>query len=95
MLVDTDMQGNHVHEEVEELIRVALLCTQETPNERPKMSEVVRMIEGDGLAERWEAWQKEEVFRQEYSSNSQHAIADWIVADSTSNLCPVELSGPR
>ncbi|KAI8554901.1 hypothetical protein RHMOL_Rhmol05G0133100 [Rhododendron molle] len=95
MLVDTDMQGNYVHEEVEELIRVALLCTQETPHERPKMSEVVRMIEGDGLAERWEAWQKEEVFRQEYSSNSQHAIADWIVAGSTSNLCPVELSGPR
>ncbi|KAF7143471.1 hypothetical protein RHSIM_Rhsim05G0110100 [Rhododendron simsii] len=94
MLVDTDMQGNYVHEEVEELIQMVLLCTQETPNERPKMSEVVRMIEGDGLAERWEAWQKEEVFRLEFS-NSQHAIADWIVADSTSNLCPVELSGPR
>ncbi|XP_058200897.1 BRASSINOSTEROID INSENSITIVE 1-associated receptor kinase 1-like [Rhododendron vialii] len=94
MLVDMDMQGHYVHEEVEELIQVALLCTQESPNERPKMSEVVRMLEGDGLAERWEAWQKEEVSRLEFS-NTQHTTADWIIADSTANLRPVELSGPR
>jgi len=30
----------------------ALLCTQVLPMERPKMSEVMRMLEGDGLAEK-------------------------------------------
>ncbi|KAI9199064.1 hypothetical protein LWI28_026706 [Acer negundo] len=62
-LVDCDLQGNYIGEEVEELIEVALLCTQNTAMEWPKMSKVVRMLEGDGLSERWEEWQKEEIFR--------------------------------
>ncbi|KAL8129636.1 hypothetical protein V2J09_018791 [Rumex salicifolius] len=93
MLVDSDLQGNYIQEEVEQLIQVALLCSQSSPMERPKMSEVVRMLEGDGLAERWEEWQKEEMFRQEFNHNN-HPNGDWIL-DSTSNLRPDELSGPR
>ncbi|KAI8024797.1 BRASSINOSTEROID INSENSITIVE 1-associated receptor kinase 1 [Camellia lanceoleosa] len=99
-LVDADMQGNYVEDEVEQLIQVALLCTLSSPMERPKMSEVVRMLEGDGLAERWEEWQKEEMFRQEFV-NIHHQNNDWIIAqvnnlpDSTPNLPPEELSGPR
>ncbi|GAB4838322.1 BRASSINOSTEROID INSENSITIVE 1-associated receptor kinase 1 [Ancistrocladus abbreviatus] len=92
-LVDSDLQSNYVEDEVEQLIQVALLCTQSSPMERPKMSEVVRMLEGDGLAERWEEWQKEEMFRQEFN-HTYHPNADWIV-DSTSQLRPDELSGPR
>ncbi|KAL7125114.1 hypothetical protein ABFS83_14G094000 [Erythranthe nasuta] len=93
-LVDADLQGNYIDEEVEQLIQVALLCTQGSPTERPKMSEVVRMLEGDGLAERWDEWQKEEMFRQEFSY-THHPSTDWIIADSTSNIRPDELSGPR
>ncbi|XP_055807269.1 BRASSINOSTEROID INSENSITIVE 1-associated receptor kinase 1-like isoform X2 [Solanum dulcamara] len=93
-LVDADLQGNYNEEEVEQLIQVALLCTQSTPAERPKMSEVVRMLEGDGLAERWEEWQKEEMFRQDFN-HVHHPRTDWIIADSTSNIRPDELSGPR
>jgi hypothetical protein len=52
-LVDEDLDHNYIDVEVESLIQVALLCTQSNPMERPKMSEVVRMLEGDGLAERW------------------------------------------
>lgn len=93
-LVDKDLQGNYIEEEVEQLIQVALLCTQGSPMERPKMSEVVRMLEGDGLAERWEEWQKEEMFRQEVNyTHSQNT--EWIIMDSTSNVRPDELSGPR
>ncbi|KAK6916097.1 Leucine-rich repeat [Dillenia turbinata] len=91
-LVDADLQGNYVEVEVEQLIQVALLCTQTSPMERPKMSEVVRMLEGDGLAERWEEWQQDEITR-EYS-HMYHPNTEWIV-DSTSNLRPDELSGPR
>ncbi|CAK7323618.1 unnamed protein product [Dovyalis caffra] len=93
MLVDPDLQNNYVEAEVEQLIQVALLCTQGSPMERPKMSEVVRMLEGDGLAERWDEWQKVEVLRQEVEL-APHPSSDWIV-DSTENLHAVELSGPR
>ncbi|KZV24602.1 somatic embryogenesis receptor kinase 3A [Dorcoceras hygrometricum] len=93
-LVDADLQGNYVDEEVEQLIQVALLCTQSSPLERPKMSEVVRMLEGDGLAERWEEWQKEEMFRQEFNHTHQ-PTSNWLINDSTSNIRPDELSGPR
>ncbi|XP_077224555.1 LRR receptor kinase BAK1 [Tasmannia lanceolata] len=93
MLVDPDLQGNYIETEVEMLIQVALLCTQGSPMERPKMSEVVRMLEGDGLAERWEEWQKVEVVRQEVEMVPTRN-SEWIV-DSTDNLHAVELSGPR
>ncbi|GMP46156.1 hypothetical protein CsSME_00014422 [Camellia sinensis var. sinensis] len=79
--------------EVEQLIQVALLCTQGSPMDRPKMSEVVRMLEGDGLAEKWDEWQKVEVLRQDVELEP-HPNSDWIV-DSTENLHAVELSGPR
>uniref|UniRef100_A0A0D9W5R7 non-specific serine/threonine protein kinase n=1 Tax=Leersia perrieri TaxID=77586 RepID=A0A0D9W5R7_9ORYZ len=92
MLVDPDLQSLYEEDEVESLIQVALLCTQGSPMDRPKMSEVVRMLEGDGLAERWEEWQKVEVVRQEAELAPRHN--DWIV-DSTYNLRAVELSGPR
>jgi somatic embryogenesis receptor kinase 1 len=93
MLVDPDLQNKYVEAEVEQLIQVALLCTQGSPMERPKMSDVVRMLEGDGLAERWDEWQKVEVLRQEVEL-APHPNSDWIV-DSTENLHAVELSGPR
>ncbi|KAH7518549.1 hypothetical protein FEM48_Zijuj09G0183300 [Ziziphus jujuba var. spinosa] len=57
-LVDSDLHGNYIDDEVEQLIQLALLCTQGSPAERPKMSEVVRMLEGDGLVERWESGRK-------------------------------------
>ncbi|KAK7328181.1 hypothetical protein VNO77_22280 [Canavalia gladiata] len=93
-LVDADLQGNYNDEEVEQLIQVALLCTQGSPMERPKMSEVVRMLEGDGLAEKWDQWQKDEMFRQDFNNNMHHPNANWIV-DSTSHIQADELSGPR
>lgn len=92
-LVDSDLQGNYIEDEVEQLIQVALLCTQSSASERPKMSEVVRMLEGDGLAERWEEWQKDEMFRQDVN-HAHHLNTHWIV-DSTSHIPPDELSGPR
>ena len=90
--MDADLQGNYDDEEVEQLIQVALLCTQGSPMERPKMSEVVRMLEGDGLAERWDEWQKEEMTRHDF--NHTH-FRNVDLFDSTSNIPADELSGPR
>jgi somatic embryogenesis receptor kinase 1 len=94
LLVDPDLKQNYDQKEVEELIQVALLCTQGSPLDRPKMSDVVRMLEGDGLAERWEEWQKVEVVRNMDMDLPPHRTSEWIV-DSTDNLHAVELSGPR
>ncbi|KAF8097069.1 hypothetical protein N665_0296s0050 [Sinapis alba] len=95
-LVDVDLQGNYIDEEVEQLIQVALLCTQSSPMERPKMSEVVRMLEGDGLAERWEEWQKEEVLRQDFNyPNYNQPNTAWLIGDSTSHIENDYPSGPR
>ncbi|KAI6689632.1 hypothetical protein NL676_026460 [Syzygium grande] len=85
MLVDPDLQNNYVESEVEQLIQVALLCTQGSPGDQ--------CSEGDGLAEKWDEWQKVEVLRQEVDL-APHPSSDWII-DSTENLHAVELSGPR
>ncbi|WRX13891.1 Protein kinase domain - like 10, partial [Theobroma cacao] len=78
MLVDKDLKNNYDRIELEEMAQVALLCTQYLPSHRPKMSEVVRMLEGDGLAEKWEASQRAEATRQRHKQqiffdvNEQH-----------------------
>lgn len=54
-LVDRELGSNYDQIEVGEILQVALLCTQYLPAHRPKMSEVVRMLEGDGLVEKWAA----------------------------------------
>ncbi|KAJ4882723.1 Protein NSP-INTERACTING KINASE 1 [Raphanus sativus] len=89
--------------ELEEMVRVALLCTQYLPGHRPKMSEVVRMLEGDGLAERWEASQgrsESSVSKcgnsrvNELVSSSSDRYSD-LTDDSTLLAQAMELSGPR
>ncbi|KAI9125870.1 hypothetical protein K1719_003288 [Acacia pycnantha] len=55
VLVDKELGSHYDWIEVGEMLQVALLCTQYLPAHRPKMSEVVRMLEGDGLAEKWAA----------------------------------------
>ncbi|KAL8497536.1 hypothetical protein ACS0TY_021024 [Phlomoides rotata] len=54
-LVDRELGTSYDQIEVGDMLQVALLCTQYLPSHRPKMSEVVRMLEGDGLAEKWAA----------------------------------------
>ncbi|KAF5776552.1 putative protein kinase RLK-Pelle-LRR-II family [Helianthus annuus] len=55
LLTDKELGTNYDQIDVREMLQVALLCTQYTPAHRPRMSEVVRMLEGDGLAEKWAA----------------------------------------
>ncbi|XP_011012715.1 PREDICTED: protein NSP-INTERACTING KINASE 1-like isoform X2 [Populus euphratica] len=95
MLVDKDIKGNYDRIELEEMVQVALLSTQYLPNHRPKMSEVVRMLEGDGLAERWEASQRAEATKSkphEFSSSDRYSD---LTDDSSLLVQAMELSGPR
>ena len=50
-MVDSSLEGNYVEEEVEKLFQLVLSCTQDDPDERPTMLEIVRMM--DGLDDRW------------------------------------------
>ncbi|CAO2833854.1 unnamed protein product [Amaranthus hypochondriacus] len=92
-LVDPEMQDNYIEEEAEQLIQIALLCRQTSPMARPKMSEVVRMLEGDGFAERWARWQEEEMLAQKIKRIHHSNVTR--VLDSTSNLSPIVLSSAR
>ena len=92
-IVDKNLDGDYVKEEVEMMIQVALLCTQGSPEDRPVMSEVVRMLEGEGLAERWEEWQNVEVTRRHEFERMQRRF-DWG-EDSMNNQDAIELSGGR
>ena len=95
LFVDKDLKSNYDRIELEEMVQVALLCTQYLPGLRPKMSEVVRMLEGDGLAERWEASQRADMSKckaHEFSSSDRYSD---LTDDSTMQVQAMELSGPR
>ncbi|KAI4385247.1 hypothetical protein MLD38_003297 [Melastoma candidum] len=92
-IVDRNLNKDYDMQEVEMMIRVALLCTQASPEERPAMSEVVRMLEGEGLAERWEEWQHDEVTRRQEYERLRRRF-DWG-EDSAFIQEAVELSGGR
>ncbi|XP_010453748.1 PREDICTED: protein NSP-INTERACTING KINASE 1 isoform X2 [Camelina sativa] len=102
LLVDKELLKKKSYDEIEldEMVRVALLCTQYLPGHRPKMSEVVRMLEGDGLAERWEASQRSDTSTSKCSNrinelmSSSDRYSD-LNDDSTLLVQAMELSGPR
>ncbi|KAF8411448.1 hypothetical protein HHK36_003999 [Tetracentron sinense] len=92
-IVDRNLIRSYNSQEVEMMIKVALLCTQPSPEDRPTMSEVVRMLEGEGLAERWEEWQQVEVTRRQEDERLQRRF-DWG-DNSMYNQDAIELSGGR
>jgi hypothetical protein len=91
--VDKNLNQNYDSEDLEMIIQIALLCTQASPEDRPSMSEVVRMLEGEGLAERWEEWQHVEVTRRQEYERMQRRF-DWG-EDSVYNQEAMELSAGR
>ncbi|KAG8097894.1 hypothetical protein GUJ93_ZPchr0013g35424 [Zizania palustris] len=92
-VVDRNLSSSYDGPEVEMMIQIALLCTQASPEDRPSMSEVVRMLEGEGLAERWEEWQQVEVTRRQDYERMQQRF-DWG-EDSIFNQEAIELSAGR
>ena len=73
--------------------QVALLCTQVLPTERPKMLDVVRMLEGDGLVEKWEQWREAETRRSQEALLPRRYCE--LVEDSSYDIEAIQLSGPR
>ncbi|KAL3501165.1 hypothetical protein ACH5RR_035614 [Cinchona calisaya] len=94
LMVDKDLKNNYDKVELEEMVQVALLCTVFNPSHRPKLSEVLRMLEGDGLAEKWEASQTVETQRYRTFENVPQRYSDFI-EESSLVVEAMELSGPR
>lgn len=46
-LVDTSLNGEFDAEQACEFLKIGLLCTQESPKNRPSMSTVVKMLSGE------------------------------------------------
>ncbi|XP_034197476.1 probable LRR receptor-like serine/threonine-protein kinase At5g63710 [Prunus dulcis] len=88
-IVDGHMKM-HDPKEVETVIQVALLCTQSSPEDRPTMAQVVRLLQGVDLAE-WE--QLEDVRNREFSLLSHHQFA-WA-EESTHDQEAIQLSKAR
>ncbi|EPS59195.1 hypothetical protein M569_15614, partial [Genlisea aurea] len=93
-IVDANLgKGEYDLREVEMIVQVALLCTLPWPEDRPAMSEAVRMLEGEGLAERWEAWEHLETVRRFEYERMQRRL-EWG-EDSVSIHEAIHLSGGR
>ncbi|KAK8953276.1 putative LRR receptor-like serine/threonine-protein kinase [Platanthera guangdongensis] len=106
LLVDRDLGAGFDRIEAMEMVQVALLCTQHLPGDRPRMSEVLRMLEGDGLAEKWEATNR--LKRDPDAKDFEVDLAGMLfVVDGDDDNCgdidggsmgeveEMELSGPR
>ncbi|XP_010652971.1 probable LRR receptor-like serine/threonine-protein kinase At5g63710 isoform X2 [Vitis vinifera] len=79
--------------EVETIVQVALLCTQSSPEDRPKMAEVVSMLQGEGLAARWVEWERLEEVRNQHFSLLSHQFP-WA-DESTHDQEAIQLSKAR
>ncbi|KAL0302458.1 UNVERIFIED_CONTAM: LRR receptor kinase SERK2 [Sesamum calycinum] len=91
-IVDRNL-NSYNSKEVETILQVAMLCTQSSPEDRPRMAEVVSMLQGVGLAERWAEWEQlEEASIQEFSLMSHKFI--WA-EDSTHDQEAIQLSQAR
>ncbi|KAG9129222.1 hypothetical protein Leryth_006489 [Lithospermum erythrorhizon] len=91
-IVDKNLKS-YDPKEVETILQVALLCAQGLPEDRPKMSEVVIMLQGVGLAEKWAEWERLEEVRSHEVSNMSH---QFLWADESSlDQEAIELSQAR
>ncbi|KAK4426734.1 putative LRR receptor-like serine/threonine-protein kinase [Sesamum alatum] len=91
-IVDRNLKSYNC-KEVETILQVAMLCTQSSPEDRPRMAEVVSMLQGVGLAERWAEWEQlEEASIHEFSLMSHKFI--WA-EDSTHDQEAIQLSQAR
>ena len=94
-IVDGNLNQNYDSEELEMIMQIALLCTQASPEDRPSMSEVVRMLEGEGLAERWEEWQLAELNRRQQHEMRQQRKLFSFSEESLNIQEAIELSTGR
>ncbi|XP_030439565.1 BRASSINOSTEROID INSENSITIVE 1-associated receptor kinase 1-like [Syzygium oleosum] len=92
IVVDFNLQGEYDHEEIEKVIKLALLCTHPVPRVRPHVAQVIKILEGHSIEEAWEEYHHS----KEYLIPLMQLPTLYQTGDvSSSLLSPEELSGPR
>ena len=99
MIVDAELQGKFIDEEVEELLLIALICTRVDPEGRPTMLDVVRRLEAAYQIAKEEAKCSMEDFKedilegrdvQKFSLGRLHAatedFSNKIISDDSFNV---------
>ncbi|CAM0873951.1 unnamed protein product [Alopecurus aequalis] len=95
-IVDRNINCAYDFQELVQIIKVALLCTHINPDQRPAMSEVVQMFEGNIVPEdQWEEWQLAELTRRQQYENKQHHKLFSFSEESLHIHEAIELSGGR
>ncbi|KAF5190080.1 Gpcr kinase, partial [Thalictrum thalictroides] len=94
VLVDKDLNGCFDVKDLKKMVEVALQCTQSQPNLRPKMSEVVKVLEGiaghEGDEEELAGGSISEGRACSFSRNYNE-----VFEESSFIIEAIELSGPR
>ncbi|KAJ4823167.1 hypothetical protein Tsubulata_019218 [Turnera subulata] len=94
VLVDRDLKGCFDAQELERAVELALQCTQPHPNLRPKMSEVLKVLEGlVGQSASEDAQAGPTVCEPRPFSFSRHCSE--VHEESSFIIEAMELSGPR
>ncbi|KAL6890137.1 hypothetical protein ACP4OV_008900 [Aristida adscensionis] len=95
-IVDHNLDGVYNFNELEKITQIALLCTHMEPDQRPSMSEVVQMLEGEFVpAERWEEWQLAELNRRQQHEMRQQRKLFSFSEESLNIQEAIELSTGR
>ncbi|KAI6673720.1 hypothetical protein NL676_001626 [Syzygium grande] len=92
-LIDPSLRGDYDENEAKKLVKLALFCIQSPPTKRPTTSEVVRILKGSCIDERWESEKEGIALAVDIGQTSSQSWG--TVTDSASHLDPEELSGPR
>ena len=91
--------SNYDSAELEEIVQIALLCIMYRPCHRPKMSEIVKMLEGGdgGVAEKWESVKNIEDPNPDWSPEFVSIGINYDDENQRNSieLQAIELSGPR
>uniref|UniRef100_A0A0E0DMP4 non-specific serine/threonine protein kinase n=1 Tax=Oryza meridionalis TaxID=40149 RepID=A0A0E0DMP4_9ORYZ len=96
--VDSRLRDNYVISELEEMVKIALLCTMYNPDQRPSMAEIARMLQGsDGsVVEKWETLKDAERSKPSTPEFMLSSPVNFAPDECNSiQLEAVELSGPR
>ncbi|KAI4371781.1 hypothetical protein MLD38_010090 [Melastoma candidum] len=92
MLVDASLEGSFDDTELEKAVELALHCTQPYPSLRPKMSEVLKVLEGLGQSGSDHGIEPSRAF----SFSREYPSGDILVHEESSFIVEaMELSGPR
>lgn len=89
-IVDRNLKSYDL-EEVKTIVQVALLSTQSLPEDRPTMAQVVKLLQGVGLAERWTKWEEQARNQELLLMSRQYAWAE----DSSVDQEAIQLSKAR